>query len=635
MHLNKQIFILFISLLSACGGGGGPSTQTAATYSISGTISGAVASGVTVALSGTSSAASTTGSSGTFTFPGLSAGPYVVKPSLSGYTFSPLSKAITLSGSDVTGTDFTSTANATYTLSGTVSGDVTQGVAITLAGTSSGTTTTDSSGNYAFTVAAGTYTLTPAMSGYTFSPSSTTKSLSADTTGVNFTSSASTSSTLGDRTDYASLSLSSGGTYSSSDSGVSKQCYSYSSSSSDLPAVKVAAGGSLTLTNTQVAKVGDTSDTENSAFYGFNAGLLVSSSSATSSYSETGKATAASLSDCTITTSATGANGAFAFGEGATATLDHVTIKTTGSSNARGVDATYGGKVVITNSIISTTGGSCAALASDRYNNATAPVVQATNCTGTTSGSGSPGIYCTGTFTVTDCTLTATGSEAAAIEGLNSITLTNSCLSGSVKWGVMIYQSMSGDSSTGTGTFTMSGGTLTNGSAGPLFFVCDTDAVISLTGATLVNSTSSLLLVAGKASTASSYISNVNSSWGSNGGTVTFKTSGQALAGEILLCDTSSTLAMTLSSSTLIGAIDKRGIGGTKTLTLDAKSKWTASESSNLTTLVGVVLDSSGVPANVDAPSGVTITYGSATDSSGNSMSGTCTLASGGKLTKG
>ena len=290
------------------------------------------------------------------------------------------------------------------------------------------------------------------------------------------------------------------------------------------------------------------------------------------------------MTDCTINTAASGANGAFAFGEGASVTLDHVTIVTTGSSNSRGVDATYGGTVNITNSTISTQGGSCAALATDRYQGATAPIINATNCTGTTAGTGSPGIYCTGTFTVTDCTLTATGSEAACIEGLNSITLDNTSISGEEKWGVMIYQSMSGDSSSGTGTFTMTDGTLTNNySSGPLFFVCDTDAVINLSGATLVNA-SNMLLVAGKASTASSYFSNVNSSWGTNGGGVTFTAKDETLAGNIIICDSSSSIDLTLTNSSLSGAINGDN-KGTADLRIDKDSTWEVTGTSYLASL--------------------------------------------------
>jgi len=521
----------------------------------------------------------------------------------------------------------------TYTISGTVSGAIAEGVTMTLAGSSSATTTTDASGAYSFTVTDGSYTVSPYASGYSFSPTSWSATVSgADVSGKDFTSSVSTS-TIGDRTDYDSVSLTSGGTYSSSDSGGERQYYNYTSTTSDTPAVKVAPGGGLTLTNSKATKNGGaTSSTENSGFYGFNSGVLASSSSSTSSYTSS-SAASVSMTDCTITTGVTGANGAFAFGANATVTLDHVTIVTTGDSNSRGVDATYGGKVVITNSKISTQGGSCAALATDRYQGTSAPSVTATNCEGTTAGTGSPGIYCTGTFNVTECALTATGSEAACIEGKNSITLTNTSLSGAKKWGVIIYQSTSGDSSEGTGTFTMTGGTLTNGySGGPLFFVCDTEAVIALSGASLVNS-SDMLLVAGKASTAANYIDNVNSDWGSLGGTVTFTAANETLAGSIIICDSASSIDLTLASSTLAGAIDGDNQGTADKLTLDAASKWTADGDSYVETLSGVVF-ADGIPTNVDAASGVTIYYGSGTDSGGTAFSGTYTLAGGGTLAK-
>jgi hypothetical protein len=476
----------------------------------------------------------------------------------------------------------------TYTLSGTVSGSVISGVTITLSGTASSTATTNSSGNYSFTVTAGSYTVTPALSGYGFSPASSSVTVSnSNVSGVDFISSSSTS-TIGDRTDYSSVSLTSGGTYSSAASGVSKQYFQYTSTASDTPAVKVSSGGSLTLSNSEVTKSGETANRENSGFYGFNAGVLASSSSQTSSYSGTGIASEITMSDCTITTSASGANGAFAFGESAVVNLDHVTIVTTGSDNSRGVDATYGGTVNISYSKISTQGGSCAALATDRYEHYAAPKINATNCVGTTAGTGSPGIYCTGTFNVTGSTLTATGSEAAVIEGLNSITLTNSNISGAKKWGVMIYQSMSGDSSVGTGTFKMTGGTLTNNSSGPMFFVCNTSAVIQLTGATLTNSSSdNTLLLASTAAAAANNAtvsSNVNSSWGTKGGTVTFTATNQTLTGNIKLQESSSSITLSLVNSSLSGAVNPTNTG-TAAVTIDANSTWNVTGDSYLSSL--------------------------------------------------
>ncbi|MEJ2392937.1 MAG: carboxypeptidase-like regulatory domain-containing protein [Gammaproteobacteria bacterium] len=178
-------------------------TTTSTTHNISGTISGAVTSGVTMTLGGDATATTTTDGSGNYTFSNIPAGNYTVTPASSGYTFSPSSASVSLSSSaDSTGNDFTSTANAIpHSISGTVSGDVMAGVTITVTGgglSSPATATTDSSGNYTVTgLYQGAYTVTPSLSGYTFSPSSSSVSLSssADSTGNNFTATASTSST--------------------------------------------------------------------------------------------------------------------------------------------------------------------------------------------------------------------------------------------------------------------------------------------------------------------------------------------------------------------------------------------------------------------------------------------------------
>ena len=74
---------------------------------------------------------------------------------------------------------------------------------------------------------------------------------------------------------------------------------------------------------------------------------------------------------------------------------------------------------------------------------------------------------------------TATGSEAAVIEGKNNITLTKSNITGYKKDGVMIYQSFSGDASTGEGTFNMTGGSIT-AKTGPIFYLTNTIATINL-----------------------------------------------------------------------------------------------------------------------------------------------------------
>ncbi|MGO9953660.1 MAG: carboxypeptidase regulatory-like domain-containing protein, partial [Dissulfurispiraceae bacterium] len=125
------------------------------TYSISGTIStsgGTAMAGVTVSLSGTSTGTTTTNSSGAYSFTGLSNGSYTVTPSFSGYSFSPSSINLSVSNANMSSENFTGTV--TYSISGTIStsgGAAMAGVTVSLSGTSTGTTTTNSSGAYSFT----------------------------------------------------------------------------------------------------------------------------------------------------------------------------------------------------------------------------------------------------------------------------------------------------------------------------------------------------------------------------------------------------------------------------------------------------------------------------------------------------
>jgi subtilisin family serine protease len=77
------------------------------TYSISGSVAtsaGAALAGVTVS-NGTLSA--TTNSSGAYTLSGVANGTYTLTPSLSGYTFTPASRSVTVNGANATGQNFT------------------------------------------------------------------------------------------------------------------------------------------------------------------------------------------------------------------------------------------------------------------------------------------------------------------------------------------------------------------------------------------------------------------------------------------------------------------------------------------------------------------------------------------------
>jgi hypothetical protein len=155
------------------------------TSSISGTISGAGGNAATVNLSGAATATVTADASGNYAFDGLTDGSYTVTPSKSGFSFSPASRPVTLNSANVSGVNF---STVTYSISGTISGAAGSGATVQLAGTSTATATTDTSGNYSFTgLQNGAYTVTPGKPGFSFSPTNQPVTLnSSNVTGVNF-----------------------------------------------------------------------------------------------------------------------------------------------------------------------------------------------------------------------------------------------------------------------------------------------------------------------------------------------------------------------------------------------------------------------------------------------------------------
>jgi len=119
----------------------------------------------------------------------LSNGAYAVTPSRAGYTFAPTSQNATVNGANITGVNFTATAQGgqTFSLSGTITGG--SGATVTLSGAASATTTANSSGAYTFTgLPNGAYTVTPSNAGFTFTPANQAVTINgANLSGVNFT----------------------------------------------------------------------------------------------------------------------------------------------------------------------------------------------------------------------------------------------------------------------------------------------------------------------------------------------------------------------------------------------------------------------------------------------------------------
>ncbi len=84
-------------------GGGTPPV----TYTVSGTVTTSAGAGIAGVTVSAGSASATTGSTGAYTLTGLANGTYTLTPSLSGYTFSPTTRSVTVNGANVTGQNFT------------------------------------------------------------------------------------------------------------------------------------------------------------------------------------------------------------------------------------------------------------------------------------------------------------------------------------------------------------------------------------------------------------------------------------------------------------------------------------------------------------------------------------------------
>ncbi|MBR3737910.1 MAG: hypothetical protein IKN26_04145 [Eubacterium sp.] len=348
---------------------------------------------------------------------------------------------------------------------------------------------------------------------------------------------------------------------------------SYSSSKSDESAVLVSNGGNAKISGASIEKSGDSTNTENSEFYGVNSGILVQENSS------------ATIKNAKISTSAKGSNAVFSTGENSKIYISDSTITTSGASSARGLDATYGGYIEADSVKITTQGNSCAALATDRGEG----TVIANNSTLETNGKGSPIIYSTGDISIDNTTASANGSQMVVIEGKNSASVTNSSLIASGAGnrnnvdnsGIMIYQSMSGDASEGTGTFSAASSSLSIDKnsdyykTAPMFFVTNTDAVINLNDTKL--SFGSGVLLSAKAT----------DEWGkqgSNGANVALNAKNQELKGNIEV-DNISSASISLTKSTFEGTINGENSAKEISLKLDKDSKITLTGDSYVTSL--------------------------------------------------
>ena len=360
----------------------------------------------------------------------------------------------------------------------------------------------------------------------------------------------------------------------------------YASTGTDENALLVTAG---TLNAEGVEITRDSSDStggDSASFYGVGAAVLVTGGEAV-------------ITDSTITTDAKGGAGVFAYGSGV-AHVSNTTITTTQDTSG-GIHVAGGGTLYAEDLTVTTSGESSAAIRSDRGSG----TLVVTGGSYTSNGSGSPAVYVTADITVSDATLTANGSEALCLEGLNSVKLINCDLTGSMPdlsqndntWTVILYQSMSGDSQVGEGTFSMEGGTLTSLNGG-LFYTTNTESEFTLNNVaiTAAEDCEYFLRVTGNSN---------QRGWGQsgqNGADCVFTAIEQEMDGDVIW-DSISTLDLRLTAGTVFtGAVldDEscagNGGNGWCSVTIDEDSAWIVTGDSVVTTLdcAGTLTDAEG-----------------------------------------
>ena len=326
-------------------------------------------------------------------------------------------------------------------------------------------------------------------------------------------------------------------------------------------------GETASYAHIDVTKTGD-SEGDEADFYGENACIFAANGATLD------------LTDITVDTDGTHANGVFSYGEGTTVNISDSVIETAGNCSG-GLMTTGGGTMNADNLTIHTTGNSSAAIRSDRGGG----TVNVTGGSYTTDGVGSPVIYSTADITVSEADLESTASQGVVVEGQNSVTLNdvNLIADNTTKNGdksdyyqaVMIYQSMSGDADEGLASFAMNGGSLTNKN-GDIFFVNNTVCEISLSEAVIKNESDGVFLRAAAAGWGTE---------GSNGGQVTLNADQQVIDGDMLVDDVSNLNLYLTNGSVFTGSINPDGQEGEVYVEIDSGSTWSLTSDAYITSL--------------------------------------------------
>ncbi len=378
---------------------------------------------------------------------------------------------------------------------------------------------------------------------------------------------------------------------------------SYDSTGTDENTILNASGATASISNATITKTSDDSTGgDNSSFYGVGAAVLTTDGTTI-------------IKDSTITTDSAGGAGVFSYGDGITYVSD--TTITTEQDTSGGIHVAGGGTLYAWNVTATTSGTSSAAIRSDRGSG----TMVVDGGTYTSNGADSPAVYCTADIAINDSTLTANGAEGVCIEGLNSLHIYDSDLTSSMTsdernelvWNIIVYQSMSGDSEEGNGTFSMMDGSITFNEGG-LFYTTNTESTFYLNNVTInyPEETDFFLRVTGNSN---------ERGWGTageNGADTTFTADDQDMEGDIITDSISNLDFYMENGSTLKGAFiqDESNAGnggsGETNVYISSDSTWTVTGDSIITNLYneGTIVDESGNTVTIVDADGNTLVEG-------------------------
>ena len=378
---------------------------------------------------------------------------------------------------------------------------------------------------------------------------------------------------------------------------------SIESTGTDENAVLVDSGANVSIKNATITRNSeDSTGGDNSSFYGLGAAVLATDGTA-------------SVSNSTITTDAKGGAGLFAYGDGTIYAADS-TI-TTHQDTSGGIHAAGGGTLYAWDLNVETNGESAAAIRSDRGGG----TMVVDGGTYTSNGVGSPAVYCTANIAINNATLTANGSEAVCIEGLDSLHLFDCDLSGNMSdddqndctWGVIVYQSMSGDSEVGNSTFQMTGGKLSTGNGG-LLYTTNTECTLTLDSVDITYAPDSEFFLRCTGN-------NNQRGWGqtgNNGSDCLFTAINQEMQGDVVWDSISDLDFYITDNSTLTGAIvdDEtyagNGRDGYCNVYLAEGCTWTVTGDSTVSSIEseGSIVDADGKTVSIVGTDGTTYVEG-------------------------